>query len=229
MADAKPAGKPAPKPTVSSNDPFDLAGSVYKNHIGSPGMLLVFILFVAVLGVLYWISLSDNPSVLVQTYIQHYLGPYLPAIRTVNTILTMLFIVGIIYALRKTGEVNALENRKYKSIDIEREEVEANDSRWEVVWNHLRSESPSEWRIAILEADTMLDDAMKRAGARGDTLGERLKSLDSANFQTLQLAWDAHKVRNLIAHEGVNFQLTEREARRVIDMYQKVLQELKYI
>lgn len=225
MADAKPASKPA----LSSNDPFDLAGNIYKTHIGSPVALVMFILFVAVLGVLYWISLSDNPSVLVHTYVQHYLGPYFPAINTVCTILTMLCIVGIIYVLRKTGEVNALENRKYKSIDIEREEVEANDSRWEVVWNHLHSETPSEWRIAILEADTMLDDAMKRAGARGDTLGERLKSLDSSNFQTLQLAWDAHKVRNLIAHEGVNFQLTEREARRVIDMYQKVLAELKYI
>lgn len=224
MADAKPAPKSPP-----SNDPFDVAGVIYKNHIGSPLALVMFIFFLAFLFFVYWVSRDDGAKVLAETYIQHYVGPYLSAIETTGTIIAMFMIVGIIYVLKKTGEVDALDNQKYKSIDVEKEEVEVNDSRWEVVWNHLSSESPSEWRIAILEADAMLDDALIRIGAKGDTLGERLKSLDPKSFQTLQLAWDAHKIRNLIAHEGINFQLTEREAKRVIDMYQEVLVELKYI
>jgi hypothetical protein len=190
---------------------------------------LGFILFLFLLVILYQLSLTDDPSLVTRTYVQHYLGPYLQPFKTVSTIITMIMILGIIFVLRKTMEVNASEYLKYKSIDIEEEEVEEHDVEWEVIWTQVHSEVPAEWRVAILHADAMLDAATKRAGAKGDTLGERLKSLDPAHFQTLQLAWDAHKVRNLIAHDGVNFQLTQREAKRVIDMYHKVLTELKYV
>jgi hypothetical protein len=221
-----PDPKAAPAP---SNDPLDVVANFYKNFIGSPFALLVFILFLIAIFVLYQLSLTDEPMVVVQTYVQHYLGPYLPTINIVFTIISMVWVVGIVYVLIRTREINSIEYRKYRSIDVEQEEVYEHDTQWEVVQNHLRSEISAEWRIAVMEADTMLDDALKRAGGKGDSLGERLKSLSPASFQNLQAAWDAHKVRNMIAHEGVNFQLTQREAKRVIDLYEKALKELKYI
>ena len=49
------------------------------------------------------------------------------------------------------------------------------------------------------------------------------------NFKSIDLAWEAHKVRNNIAHAGVNFELTEREARKAFVMYESVLKDLKVI
>ena len=74
-----------------------------------------------------------------------------------------------------------------------------------------------------------MDEITKKAGGFGDTLGERLKSIDPDGFKSLQSAWDAHKVRNMIAHEGVEYQLTKREAKRVIDLYGQVFKEFQYI
>jgi hypothetical protein len=74
--------------------------------------------------------------------------------------------------------------------------------------------------------DNLLGEALREKGYRGDGVGEMLKM---ASFKTVQLAWDAHKVRNRIAHDGSSFQLTPHEAKRVFNLYESVLRELKVI
>ena len=56
-----------------------------------------------------------------------------------------------------------------------------------------------------------------------------LKSVDKNNFLTLDDAWEAHKVRNDIAHSGINFQLNERETKRVLALFEKVFKEFNVI
>jgi hypothetical protein len=62
-------------------------------------------------------------------------------------------------------------------------------------------------------------------GFTGTSLGERLKS---AKFDTLQNAWEAHKIRNTIAHDS-SFDLTKREAKRAIQNYSLVFNEFYYL
>src|SRR5262249_12780407 len=101
--------------------------------------------------------------------------------------------------------------------------------RWHKVIDHLETDKPSDWKLAVLEADIMLDDMLKASGYEGDTIGEKLKKVERSDFNTIDLAWEAHKVRNLIAHEGTDYQLTQREAIRVIELYKKVFEEFYYI
>lgn len=101
--------------------------------------------------------------------------------------------------------------------------------KWQMVIKHVSSKNPSDWKLAIIEADTILDALVEGAGYEGTSLGERLKNADKGTFKTLDYAWEAHTVRNKIAHEGSSFNLTEREAKRVIQLYEQVFQEFKYI
>jgi hypothetical protein len=98
--------------------------------------------------------------------------------------------------------------------------------RWAMVEDYMASEHEALWRIGILEADNLLHDTMRAAGYPGQDLGEMLKE---ANFRSIDLAWDAHKMRNKIAHEGMKFTLTERDSRRAFAMYEAVFKELKII
>lgn len=98
--------------------------------------------------------------------------------------------------------------------------------RWAMVEDYMSAEHEALWRIGILEADNLLHDTMRAAGYPGQDLGEMLKE---ANFRSIDLAWEAHKMRNKIAHEGMNFTLTERDARRAFAMYEAVFKELKII
>ena len=83
---------------------------------------------------------------------------------------------------------------------------------------HLDSANPAEWRLAILEADNMLDEMIRRIGYKGENLGERLKAVEPSDFESINSAWEAHKVRNKIAHEGSEFFLSHREARRIVGL-----------
>lgn len=105
----------------------------------------------------------------------------------------------------------------------------ASDSRWQGVLAHVNAETENDWRQAVLEADSMLDDAITSRGYTGEGLGEKLKQVQRSDINSIDDAWEAHKLRNKIAHEGSNFQLTQREARRAIGQFERVFKELGYI
>ena len=161
----------------------------------------------------------------------HWLAPY-------STVASLLLITGIVYCfLRIEQIVHATKHEDKPHGDGHGEKsghgggTEANpaEQRWERVQTLLNSARESDWRLAILEADVMLDEMVGHMGYHGDSLGEKLKGVEKSDFTTLDLAWEAHGVRNRIAHEGAAFALTEREAKRVIQLYEDVFQEFKYI
>ncbi len=91
---------------------------------------------------------------------------------------------------------------------------------------HLDSENPNDWKLAIIEADIILDDTLKRQGYAGPTLADRLKSISPESLHSIRDAWDAHMVRNKIAHAGADFVLTQKIARETIMKYERVFKEL---
>lgn len=98
--------------------------------------------------------------------------------------------------------------------------------KFSVIQGYINSDSEALWRIGIMEADNLLLESLAEKGYQGDGVGEKLKG---ASFKTIDLAWDAHKVRNRIAHEGSDFQLTEREAKRTFMLFESVFRDLKVI
>jgi hypothetical protein len=98
--------------------------------------------------------------------------------------------------------------------------------RFAVIQGYMSSQSEALWRIGIMEADNLLQEVLQDKGYSGVGVGEMLQN---ASFKTIDLAWDAHKIRNRIAHEGSDFQLTEREAKRAFTLYESVFRELKAI
>lgn len=105
----------------------------------------------------------------------------------------------------------------------------AGNEKWLDVESKINSANPSDWRLAILEADILLDDMLVQMGLPGDSLGERLKSAHHSFFATLDEAWTAHKIRNIIAHQGSSYDLTYGEARKAIDLYRRVFEEFYFI
>jgi hypothetical protein len=101
--------------------------------------------------------------------------------------------------------------------------------RWDSATKHISSDNPNDWKQAIIEADIILDDLLNKMGYSGDSIGDKLKKVASGDMRSLNEAWEAHKVRNQIAHEGSTFTLNHHEAKNVINMYRKVFEEFYYI
>jgi len=71
----------------------------------------------------------------------------------------------------------------------------------ERVKERLRRATEADDRLAIIEADRLLDQALRDIGYAGKSLAERLEHLKPWQLPNLQEVWDAHKLRNRIVHE----------------------------
>ncbi len=104
-------------------------------------------------------------------------------------------------------------------------ETRRDHNRWNHIMTLIESAHENDWRQAIIEADIMLDDLLSQLGYHGIGVGEKLRAVDPARFRTLQNAWEAHKIRNEIAHQGSAFPLTDHVAYRTIHNYEAVMRE----
>lgn len=147
----------------------------------------------------------------------------------VATVITMIAIVIAIYSFMRISEIAAEETKKLGlALNWNSERTQKN-SRWLRVESSMTSLNPSDWKIAILEADNILDEIVERMGYVGDTLGERMKTIEASDFPYLEDAWTAHKTRNSIAHKGTDYELSRSEAERIINMYHRIFKELGYL
>ena len=95
--------------------------------------------------------------------------------------------------------------------------------RWETV-QAMANSGGNGLRQAVSEADKLLDYALRQTGARGDTMGEWLKS-SGRRFSDLDSVWRAHKLRNALAHE-VGFDLVQSQAREALSDFERGLRDL---
>jgi hypothetical protein len=155
---------------------------------------------------------------------------------------TLFFITIICYVAVRMFEIrkkehahlhHEIEEFAHTQREIEKklqdEKSMSKNERWIKVLNYLFSHSSSDWKLAIMEADSMLLDFMGQMGFPGDTLGDRLKAADQDTFPPLTRAWEVHSVRNRIAHEGLSFELTQQEAKRIIAIYESIFHPYGYI
>jgi hypothetical protein len=159
-----------------------------------------------------------------------FINKYWPILAKISVFISVLLIAWVVYLMVKLKETEKKDEEKYgKVIESETKESEIKNERWLKVLDHLESLNQAEWKTAIIEADIILSEMMVKMGYHGDTLGEKLNSVEKSDFLTIDKAWEAHKVRNIIAHEGSNYEITKREAKRIVDLYRQVFEEFKFI
>ncbi|MEK7586023.1 MAG: hypothetical protein AAB477_02195 [Patescibacteria group bacterium] len=152
----------------------------------------------------------------------------------ISSSFSILCIAVIIFSLVRMREIQIHEK---KELDHEIQEALLRDKetsrnenpRWHYILTLMESSNESDWRVAIIEADTMLDEALAREGIVGETLSEKLEQARTNGYAYIQNAWDAHLVRNQIAHAGSEFSLSQVEGRRVVRLFQTFFEEIGVI
>ncbi len=147
----------------------------------------------------------------------------------IGYVLSVVGLFLIVYMTVQLFELRKREEEYYNTPLLSPETVDEISPRWLHIQSLIDGRSASEWREAIIEADIMLDDILAQRGYVGEGAGEKLKAVEPSSFDTLQSAWEAHKVRNQIAHEGSAFNLSEELARRTIARYESVFREFNAI
>src|SRR3989338_7791647 len=142
--------------------------------------------------------------------------------RTILFFIALFFLTIISYSTIRIFEIRSKEHKhlkheiaefahhqKEKEKKAQEGEAVSKNPRWLKTLDHLFSQHQSDWKLAVIEADSMLEALMRQLGFKGETLGDKLKGATQENFRSLTSAWEVHTIRNRIAHEGMNFELTQ--------------------
>jgi hypothetical protein len=221
MADDKKSPEKKPLPTA-----------------GELGMRLLAILIILwiisrLLNVLSSIRFTAKAEVGVLSPLASFLHTVFPFFKLWSFGVSVLCFVGIGWLMFNSNKI-ALAQKALIHVPVDKEwngesAPEPKNRRWEKVLKHMSSDNQSDWKFAIIEADIMLSEMLDTMSYRGETIADKLKKVEPSDFQTIEAAWEAHKIRNIIAHEGADFLITEREVKRVIGLYRAVFEEFHYI
>jgi uncharacterized membrane protein len=177
-------------------------------------------------------SIADFNEVFSSSTLDSVVG-FFDGLWMIYTILAYIFCIFLIIVYTY-AEINRKELKRLASEEIlEKERLYAEmykggprQDRLTDVNEHIASDNPNDWKLAIIEADIILDEALKELGYVGDSLGERLRGLTARQLPGIDDAWQAHKVRNQIAHGGMDFVLTNKLANDTIKQYQRVFNDI---
>ena len=90
--------------------------------------------------------------------------------------------------------------------------------------NRFKKENPASYVTTVINGDKLLDKAMMEMGVPGKTMGERLKKCGD-KFTNLNGVWQAHKLRNAIAHE-TDIEVSYKRAYNALQIYKQALKDL---
>lgn len=135
-------------------------------------------------------------------------------------VILIFAVVGISIVALVVGNIR----RFFASRKFDAHDLEGMRRRWQDIENMATRGSELDRKMAVLEADKLLDTALKSLAMPGTTLGERLK-FAQYKYPDLRDVWGAHRVRNQLAHEA-GFRLDAGTARRALNGFQKALTRL---
>ncbi len=125
----------------------------------------------------------------------------------------IIIVGGLLFA------VIELTKKGTKQLDVDRYRT-----KWLAIEHQLKKDEPSSCHLVVLNADKLLDQALRDRGAKGETMGERLKS-SAGLFSNRNTVWTAHKLRNQIAHE-TDVSVSHDAARQALAGFKQALKDV---
>jgi hypothetical protein len=141
--------------------------------------------------------------------------------------LVILFGLAMLAAVTKSGHSRSRRTGRLRSTQPGLNKAQF-QLQWQRVEELMRMPGTDSTKSAIFEADKLLDIALRQNGFRGETMGERLKSAREHfhNNAIYQGMWDAHKMRNALAHE-LSFELPAVVAQEQLEKFKAGLHYLQ--
>ncbi|MCP6719901.1 MAG: hypothetical protein KJI72_01060 [Patescibacteria group bacterium] len=97
--------------------------------------------------------------------------------------------------------------------------------RWQQVVEKAHRSPPQSLTLGIIEADSFIDDILKRMDLKGEHMADRLERLGTRDLKTVESLWKAHKIRNNLVHTP-GFVLSPTDAKMVLRSYESFLKEV---
>lgn len=96
---------------------------------------------------------------------------------------------------------------------------------WKKIRARIETGLESEYKLAIIETDNLLDETLKKMRYEGDGLTEKLQKMTSVTLANIEEVKEAHKIRNSIIHDP-NYKISLEQTKKFLDVYEKTFKLL---
>ncbi|MBI4087910.1 hypothetical protein HY418_00815 [Candidatus Kaiserbacteria bacterium] len=149
----------------------------------------------------------------------------------VSLFISLLLAALIIYCIVRIFQIRYRERLAFEAAaqTVSAQDIPRTQLRWQRIIDQMQTDDEQGWRLAVLEADIMLNELLDTLGYKGETMGDKMKQVERSDFHTIDQAWEAHAFRNRIAHETAHLRLDKSEVEHAIGLYRRVLREFHFV
>jgi hypothetical protein len=102
------------------------------------------------------------------------------------------------------------------------------ETSWFNIQQSFANGTPESLKLAVIDADKLVDNVLKMAKISGDTMGERLEQIRGERLSSYDRLWRAHRLRNEIVHSA-DFSPSRNDIENALMSYEAFLRELKIL
>lgn len=136
-----------------------------------------------------------------------------------QSISIMFFIAAVFVFGAILFAVISLTKKGPKNLDVSKYR-----SKWLTIEQQLKRDEKTTYQMCVLQADTLLDQALKDKGVTGVVMADRMKQMQQT-WSNANNVWTAHKLRNKIAHES-DFVLSYQNASQALLYFKQALKDV---
>ncbi len=140
----------------------------------------------------------------------------------VSGVLFLLFLILLVvsgWARRRYAE-DLYEAASHKPYGIKQSAKE-----WKRISSRLNSGEESDYKLAVIEAEDLLEERLRNMGYKGSTIQDLLTQVPETIVPNIEEVGRAHKLRNNIVHDP-DYKLETEEASKAVATFERALQEL---
>lgn len=148
-------------------------------------------------------------------------------LRTLSIIFIILDVFLLVFSVMVLMRHKRLEDMSREEVIVHPIPLENRvGDTWREIQELANSENPSNWSMAVIRADGLLDGVLKEMGYEGESMAERLKIVNPAELPSIERVWSAHRLRNTIVH-GPLEEHTKETITYALRVYETALRELE--
>lgn len=98
--------------------------------------------------------------------------------------------------------------------------------RWEKILERIETENPSQYKVAVLEAEALAEEILSGIGWQGENMDVRLTAVTDSQLESRLGLLEAHQVRNAII-QNREYQISREDALSTLDRYKRFFDEVE--
>jgi hypothetical protein len=173
-------------------------------------------------------DIENFVTLLLETLVNFYHSPFVLVLKILLAIYLSVVFIDIVLLLI-LRDVAWHVRVGLKGMDLPVASKNKLQKRWKMVKERLESDSPSQYKVAIIEADAIAEEILNGIGYKGANMSEKLEQVGEAHIDDhLESLKGAHQIRNQIVHE-LDFAIDKRMAQAVVGVYENFLKYLEFL